>query len=200
MKSIPWRPRMRGDRVPDHVDCLLDWRPEKPGDYAPDDAEVWYDVAESFDVPGHTARFVVRKTLTVGKGRDASVGEPRQQPTPPPPRMRADYGNRAYEKVRSQRLDRDQHLCVFCKSPATTVQHVTYRHAGGDERIEELRSLCRLCHDAVTMIEYGMGMGMDRINPEESCWRDRIIEKRREIIEFRSLETRRRRLSAEEVE
>lgn len=50
------------------------------------------------------------------------------------------------------------------------------------------------------MIEYGLGMGLDRINPEEAKWRDLIVEKRREIIGFRSLETRRRRLSPEEVE
>jgi 5-methylcytosine-specific restriction endonuclease McrA len=84
--------------------------------------------------------------------------------------------------------------------PATTVQHVTYRHAGGEERLEELRSLCRLCHDAVTMIEYGLGMGMDRINPEEQGWRSTILRKRDEIVTFRSLETRRRRLAAKEVE
>ena len=50
------------------------------------------------------------------------------------------------------------------------------------------------------MIEYGQGMGLDRINPEEERWRDLIIKKRVEIIAFRSLETRRRKLSAEEVE
>jgi 5-methylcytosine-specific restriction endonuclease McrA len=102
--------------------------------------------------------------------------------------------------MRDTRLDCDHHLCVFCKSPATTVQHVTYRHAGGDERLEELRSLCRLCHDAVTMIEYGLGMGLDRINPAEDQWRDQIIRKRDEIVRFRSLETRRRRLEPVEVE
>ena len=72
-----------------------------------------------------------------------------------------------------QRLERDCNLCVFCKTPATTVQHVTYRRAGkGDETQEDLRSLCRLCHDAVTMIEYGLGMGLDRINPEDPRWRE----------------------------
>ncbi|MGA2501804.1 MAG: hypothetical protein ABSH20_29025, partial [Tepidisphaeraceae bacterium] len=64
----------------------------------------------------------------------------------------------------------------------------------------DLRSLCRLCHDAVTMIEYGTGMGLDRINPEDPMYRDQIIQKRAEIIAFRSLETRRRRLEPEEVE
>jgi len=43
-------------------------------------------------------------------------------------------------------------------------------------------------------------MGLDRINPEEPQWRAVIIEKRSEIIRFRSLETRRRHLTAAEVE
>jgi len=117
-----------------------------------------------------------------------------------PVRPRADYGNTEYRKCRQQRIETDHGLCVFCKSPATTVQHITYRRAGGNETQEDLRSLCRLCHDAVTMIEYGLGMGLDRINPEEPRWREQIIAKRKEIIEFRSLETRRRRLQPEEVE
>lgn len=81
-----------------------------------------------------------------------------------------------------------------------TVQHVTYRRAGGNETLDDLRSLCSLCHDAVTMIEYGLGMGLDRINPEDPSWRERIIQKREEILKHRSLETQRRRRDAEEVE
>jgi CRISPR system Cascade subunit CasD len=200
LKSVQWRPRMREDPVPDHVICLLEWRPGKPGDLAPADAEVWYNMAESFDVPAHGARLVIRKTLSVGDGKNVAKGKPRQGHTPASLRPRANYQNGEYKRMRGKRLEQDQHLCVFCKAPATTVQHVTYRHAGGDERIEELRALCRLCHDAVTMIEYGQNMGLDRINPEESRWRDQIIKKRDEIIAFRSLETRRRSLRPEEVE
>lgn len=134
-------------------------------------------------------------------GDEISVAPgPAQNHTPAPLRPRANYTNSEYRKRRHERLDSDHHLCVFCKSPATTVQHITYRHAGGNEQQGELRSLCRLCHDAVTMIEYGLGMGLDRINPEEFKWREQIIQKRNEIIEFRSLETRRRSLAAEEVE
>ena len=81
-----------------------------------------------------------------------------------------------------------------------TVQHVTYRRAGGNETLDDLRSLCGLCHDSVTMIEYGLGMGIDRINPEDQRWRNLIIQKRDEILQFRSLQTRRRRLTAEEEE
>jgi CRISPR system Cascade subunit CasD len=197
LKSVPWRQRLKDDETPQSVDCLLDWQPTKEEPEAPDDALVWYDVPISFDPPSHNPRFVIRKAMTVGVPGEVTVADqPEQNDTPPPPRSRADYGNTEYRRRRTERLDHDHHLCVFCKAPATTVQHITYR-AGGNEN---LRSLCRLCHDAVTMIEYGEGMGIDRINPEESGWRDRIIQKREEIIRFRSLETRRRRLTAEEVE
>jgi len=192
--AIPWRPRLKGDSPPERLDCLLDWVPSPEQPEAPDDAEVWYDVPLSLDPPAHRPRFVVRKSVEV------EIGNPTQCPTPPPPRPRADYKNTEYQNARKQRLDSDHHLCVFCKSPGNTMQHITYRRAGGNESQEDLRSLCRLCHDAVTMIEYGLGMGLDRINPEEPRWREKIISKRAEIIEFRSLETRRRRLQPEEVE
>ncbi len=189
-----------GDPAPETLDCLLDWIPTPVQPEAPDDALVWYDVPLTFEPPAHSARFVIRQELRVGANGEVGIAkEPAQRATPRPPRPRADYGNSEYKKRRLQRLDHDHDLCVFCKSPGTTVQHVTYRHAGGEERLEELRSLCRLCHDAVTMIEYGLGMGLDRINPDDPHWRDRIITKRDEIIRFRSLETRRRRLSPEEV-
>jgi hypothetical protein len=136
-------------------------------------------------------------------GRDAEVSvadQAAQGRTPPPPRRSAKYTDSRYRARREERLARDHRVCVFCKAPATTVQHVTYRRAGGDEAVEDLRSLCRLCHDAVTMVEYGMNMGVERIDPEDPRWRDLIITKRQEIIKFRSLHTRRRRLSPEEVE
>jgi len=201
LKYIPWRPRLKGDQAPEILDCLLDWKPMPEQPEAPDDALVWYDVPLTFEPPAHQPRFVIRKELRVGANREVGIAEkPAQNHTPQPPRPRADYGNTEYKKRRLERLDHDHHLCIFCKGPATTVQHVTYRRAGGEEVPEDLRSLCRLCHDAVTMIEYGLGMGLDRINPENPRWRDSIIKKRDEIIEFRSLETRRRRLQPEEVE
>ncbi len=199
--SIPWRGRLRGDKPPGTVDCLLDWQPSPEQPEAPDDALIWYDVPLTFEPPSHRPRFVIRTSLQVGGHGQLQIAERSGQSTAPDPfRPRADYSNTEYKKRRLERLNHDNYLCVFCKSPATTVQHVTYRHAGGGEHVDELRSLCRLCHDAVTMIEYGMGMGLDRINPEDPKWRDQIIQKRDEIVRFRSLETRRRRLAAEEVE
>ena len=201
LKSIPWRKRLKGDQPPQTVECMLDWKPTSEQLEAPDDALIWYDVPLTFDPPAHSPRFVVRKALSVGTDGEVKLAaEPAQNYTPSPPRTRADYGNTEYKKRRQERLDHDHMLCVFCKSPATTVQHITYRRAGGNETLDDLRSLCRLSHDAVTMIEYGFGMGLDRINPEEPRWRDLIIQKRAEIIKFRSLETRHRKLAAEEVE
>jgi CRISPR system Cascade subunit CasD len=200
LTSVSWRKRLEGDQRPQVVDCLLDWEPTPDQPEAPDDALIWYDVPVTFDPPSHQPRFVIRRQLRVGDNGVTLADQPAHSETPAPPRPRADYTNTEYKKRRRERLDDDHHLCVFCKSPGTTVQHITYRHAGGGEHLDELRSLCRLCHDAVTMIEYGMGMGLDRINPEEPRWRDLIRQKREEIIKFRSLETRRRHLVAEEVE
>ncbi|HUY14518.1 MAG TPA: type I-E CRISPR-associated protein Cas5/CasD [Terriglobia bacterium] len=200
LKSFPWRRRLKDDPTPQAVECLLDWKPTEEQPEAPDDALVWYDVPVTFDPPSHQPRFVIRHQLHVGADGVTLAAQPAQSRAPAPPRPRADYSNTEYKNRRKERLDDDHHLCVFCKSPATTVQHITYRRAGGNERKDDLRSLCRYCHDAVTMIEYGLGMGLDRINPEEPRWRDTIIQKRGEIIKFRSLETRRRRLAAEEVE
>lgn len=196
--AIPWRPRYKADATLQNgtVEALVEWRPASEGNVAPDDAEVWYDVPVCFDPPVHEPRFVLRGTVS------PTVGEALQGPAPAMPRPRADYTKAEYRKRREERIKADAGLCVFCKSsgPRMTVQHVTYRRAGGDETLEDLRSLCGLCHDAVTMLEYGLGMGLDRINPEEPRWRDPIIQKRAEILKFRSLETRRRRLAAEEVE
>lgn len=209
LASIPWRPRMKNgrgikdvrNRPPDSVDCLVEWESTTEQPHAPEDALIWYDVPMTFEPPSHRPRFLLRHSLAVGVDGDLTIEmTPIQNATPPPPRPRANYRNSEYRAIRQERLDRDNQLCVFCKSPATTVQHITYRHAGGNERLDELRSLCRLCHDAVTMIEYGLGMGLDRINPEDPRWREQIIQKRDEIIRFRSLETRRRRLEPEEVE
>jgi CRISPR system Cascade subunit CasD len=200
LKAVPWRPRLEGDRPPQTVAFLLDWQPTPGQPKAPEDALIWYDVPVTFDPPSHSPRFVIRRESRVGKdGEVLSADEPAQSIPLAPPRPRANYTNTEYKERRKERLDLDHHLCVFCKAPATTVQHVTYRRAGGNEIPEDLRALCRYCHDAVTMIEYGLGMGLDRINPEEPRWRNMIIQKREEIIRFRSLETRRRKLAAEEV-
>lgn len=188
LASMPWSPRFKGEPSPDTVQTLVEWRAGRDADFAPDDAEVWYDVPVHFDPPVHQPRFVLRNSVSV------VTGQPAQLRTPAPPRPRADYRNSEYRVRRAERLNADHGLCVFCKNPATTVQHVTYRRAGGDEAHEDLRALCRLCHDAITMIEYGQGMGLDRIDPCDPHWRAEILRTRGQIIAHRSEEGRRRAL------
>ncbi len=197
--SVPWKRRLPGDVIIDHLDCVIEWEAKPSATTAPLDAEIWYDVPESFDPPSHRPRFVTWHNVSVGENGVVKLSLESYMTSPrKPSRPSADYSNSQWRIVREQRLQQDHHLCVFCKAPATTVQHCTYRHAGGDERLDELRSLCRLCHDAVTMIEYGENMGLDRINPEDPKWRDRIIQKRDEIVQYRSLETRRRKFDKQE--
>ena len=203
LMSVPVFPRHNKEAIPDSVVCFLDWIPQHPGDTAPADAQIWYDVPVSLDPPAHNPRFVLQRMPRVGENGELTVSHAHERTGAAPPRRpQADYRNSEYRAMRAQRLDKDRHLCVFCKSFGTTVQHITYQHAGGEEQIEELRTLCRLCHDAVTMIEYGHNMGMERINPEDPAWRDDIIETRQQIIAQRSLETRRRKLNRmpEEIE
>lgn len=193
LDAVPWCPRCKHDAPPPGgaLESLLEWRPVSEHDVAPDDAEVWFDVPVCFDPPAHEPRFVLRRVAS------PDLGAALQKPAPPAPRARTDYGNTEYKNRRQERLKQDHRLCVFCKSPATTVQHVSYRRAGGHETLGDLRALCRLCHDAVTMLEYGHNMGLDRIDPVDPRWRDPIRNKRLEIIQYRSLETRRRALEGE---
>lgn len=213
LEQVPWCPRYKDDAPGDASmarPCLLEWRADTDNDMAPPDAEVWYDTPFSLDPPVHHPRLLTRDQVTL------AVGPAIQQHTPGPPRPRANYRNREWRSdefvelpdpdtgklteqrkgMRPRRLEYDHGLCVFCKQEASTVQHITYRHAGGDERLNELAALCRLCHDAVTMIEYGLGMGIDRIDPTDPKWRDQVIDKRDQIIRFRSEEARRRALNA----
>ncbi|MCC6909095.1 MAG: type I-E CRISPR-associated protein Cas5/CasD [Phycisphaerales bacterium] len=197
LASVSWSSRCEGDPVPREVGTLIEWCGDGEEDIAPEDAEVWYDSPVSFEPPVHEPRLVMRGTVAV------TAGKPMHDRPPGPARPRADYTNAEYRARRAARLESDHGLCVFCKSSATTVQHVTYRRAGGDEAHDDLRALCRLCHDAVTMIEYGHGMGLDRIDPCDKRWRDEILRTRSEIVRFRSLEMRRRHLASqapEEVE
>lgn len=201
LSSVPWQRRHEDEPAPEGIMFIIDWNPTAGQPEAPTDALIFYDVPLTFDPPAHEPRFAIQGELVVGPTGDIRYEKkPLQKTTPTPPRPRADYNNEQYRKRRKERLAADNSLCVLCKSPATTVQHVTYRRAGGQETMEDLRSLCRLCHDAVTMLEYGLNMGLDRINPEEPHWREAILEKRKEIERYRSLAKRRRRLSAEEVE
>ncbi len=201
LASIPW-PRRHETFIqkPDHLDLILDWRPTEDQPEAPGRAEVWYDVPFTFDPPSHRPRFVVRSSMIVGENGDVKRSNVIQgvKGAYSSERPRANYQNTEFRKKRAERLEQDQGRCTFCGSPASTVQHITYRRAGGNESPDDLKSLCRLCHDAITMLEYGANMGIDRIDPTDEKWRERILEKRAEIVKFRSKKTRDRRFKEKE--
>ena len=60
---------------------------------------------------------------------------------------------RSYEWICKRRevLSRDNNLCVGCSQPAEQVRHLTYERLGR-ERLEDLASLCRECHEKVHFI------------------------------------------------
>lgn len=199
---VPYQRRWEEDEVPQELTLYLEWRPTPEQPTAPEDAELWYDVPLSFSPPFHRPRFILKESVKVGKreGEVKVADGSFVTHIKTPERPRADYTNKHYRQKRRERLKNDQYLCVFCKSPligrGATAQHITYRRAGKEE-LEDLRSLCRLCHDAVSMLEYGAGMTLDRINPEDEKWRDKIWEVRNRIIQDRSLARRQRLLERE---
>ena len=134
--------------------------------------------ASTFHPPAHAPRFVLRKQCTLvakQRGKD-------------PQTVRTDF------RVLSARaqITRTPNIARAGKiGPITTTGYASSARPGQQpystspfvapeaaKKLEDLRSLCRLCHDAVTMIEYGLGMGLDRIDPEETRWRDDFIKAR----------------------
>ncbi len=51
-----------------------------------------------------------------------------------------------FEK-RERILKRDKGKCVLCNKDATQVHHNTYERFGGKERLSDLVSLCKRCHE-----------------------------------------------------
>lgn len=69
------------------------------------------------------------------------------------------YGS-GWRKARAAALSRDNGLCQDClakgrTTPATQVDHVTRKALGGGDELDNLRSLCRDCHDAKTRRDNG---------------------------------------------
>lgn len=63
------------------------------------------------------------------------------------------YNTKAWKTIRKVALDRDNHLCQECLksgiiNPGNTVDHVIpIKRGGGRLDINNLRTLCRNCHD-----------------------------------------------------
>jgi len=142
-------------------------------------ARLVYDVPKVFGYYSHLARWVVEDHVTV------TVGDPTQILPPAPFRPRPEYNSPQWEAARTTRLKLDHGLCVFCKSPAHDVHHVSYDNVGR-ETDADLRSLCKVCHDACTMLEYGHDMQAHRVDPSDPDQRETILHQiKRNVAEQR---------------
>jgi len=191
LTSVPWRPRVKAIDSPDPpliLEKKLDVHVEhSPGSPPPDGGTLVYDVPRAFGFFDYGPRWVVHGQVTV------PVGSP-IHPRPPWEGPRADPYGPGWEEARRARLRMDNYLCVFCKSPAEQVHHVVYR----DNRVEDLRSLCRTCHDACTMLEYGTGVA-ERVDPLDPAQRPAILRQIRRLIAERRSGRRRELLESGRV-
>lgn len=181
VKPIPFR---RGIVDGDFYDAEI-WVEHPVGFALPDNAIKVYDQPENFGYfGGYRSRWLV-------PGRVQVRVEKAQAPWEGARKFRhVNYSSSQWRSIREKRLDHDDHLCVFCKAPAEQVHHVTYRNAG-NESIDDLRSLCRLCHDACTLIEYATGLETYRIDPANPAERTRILEQINLLLKARKSGKRR---------
>jgi len=171
LQGTPWQPRLPGvDEPPERLRCIVECEPDEPG------ARIQFDRPVSFAEPRRMQPRYIREihidTPPVGKQTQPTYG--RSYP------RRMNYRTVAWAERRRRRGKEDRFLCVFCGMPSAITHHITYRHAR-HEPLHELRSVCRRCHDAVTMLESERGMGLDRVDPLAPEWRDLILAKRAEI-------------------
>lgn len=183
LAKIPWRPRtsQEGRSSLGPLDCYVE---HAPGTLVPDVAMLVHDVPRIFGYYSHSGRFLAHTTVQPPIGPPLYHGTAREQWADP-------YGP-GWKELRRQRLTHDHELCVFCKSPAVEVHHLDYN----DVRLETLRSLCSLCHEACTSMEYGADMRHLRIDPADPAERPRMLRQIQRLLERRRLDRRSELLSA----
>jgi CRISPR system Cascade subunit CasD len=175
LAAHPWLPRLAevDSCLGDKLRCVIEASVSDTG------AVLRYDVPMSFCPQRHGPRYVVETCVPV------RVGQPTQTPCASAPARRMRYDSPAWHSIRDRRAALDCWLCGFCKLPSKPIHHLTYARAN-DERLEDLVALCRLCHDAVTMLETESGMGQLRIDPRDPVWRERVLAKRAAILRARN--------------
>ncbi len=187
LSSVPWRPRMeaidRNDRSATRtLDTVIEHSQGTPPAAG---ARLVHDVPRVFGFYSHGSRWVIAGHVAVPVAA-ATYGHPRRAAPREDP-----YGPR-YRAARPIRLKWDHHLCVFCKSPAEEVHHLDYE----DVRPETLRSLCKLCHQACNMLEYGHDMRRRRVDPSDPTQRQAILHQIKRLLTERRLGRRRELLKA----
>lgn len=183
LSSVPWRPRNSSVDLPDGPVENIDLDVVMETTVA--EGLPVRDVPISFSHRRFGSRWVTKRTVNVQVGDDLYTTEARQSR---PPAIRLP----GWKKRRQARLELDKGLCVFCKDMAQEVHHAKYENAGFENIEEDLRSLCRVCHSAVTLIEYADGLGIHRIDPLDPKYRDEIIKHRLQIMEHKRYQKNRR--------
>ncbi len=190
LRSRPWRPRLDGvDAIPDPLKAVVE--AELTEGRVPPDARPVQDIPLSFTHRTYGVRFVQEIDLDgikKGESEYTELAQPSNRPATTWP---------GWDRRRKYRLDNDCDLCVFCKSRATQVHHVTYERAGA-EPPSDLRSVCQVCHDAMTLLEYASWTTGERIDPCDPRYREAILIQRKNILNHRNRLRRNRAHRAEE--
>jgi len=191
LSSVAWQPRVStidsgGRGSTKTLDIYLEHTPRTP---PPDSSRLVYDIPKTFGFYGYNPRWVFKNQVTV------PVGNALFNLTDQPRVRRVDYTSKQWKDARQARLQLDNFLCVFCKSPAKEVHHVDYSNVGRESN-EDLRSLCKLCHDACTMLEYGHDRQTQRVDPSDPAQRQMILDQTSRLLKERRLGRRRALLEA----
>lgn len=191
LPSIPWEPRICAiDGGNNGLSRTLDvYLEHLPGPKMPTDARLVYDVPGAFGFYNYGPRWVVKDQVTV------PVGSETQKPLSQIYTRRPDYNSPQWKAARASRLQLDNNLCVFCKSPADEVHHVSYENPG-QETDSDLRSVCEICHDACTMLEYGHDLRVQRIDPSDPAQRPIMLLQIQRLLQERRSGQRRQVLRA----
>jgi CRISPR system Cascade subunit CasD len=190
LSSIRWQPRnyaidLADNREPQMtLDIYLEHSLESE---IPKGAQIVHDVPRRFGFFNYDPRWVIKGQVTVPVGEAIQKGQPG-------PRRDDPYSKHFKEVARPSRLKLDNHLCVFCKSPASEVHHVSYENTG-HETDHDLRSLCELCHDACTILEYGHDIEF-RVDPSDPAQRPLILHQIQRLLQERRSGQRRQVLRA----
>lgn len=189
LSSVPWQPRIAAidDDVGEASRTLDIYMEHSVGSQIPNSAHLVHDVPLAFGFYSHAPRWIIRDQVTV------PVGVEIQRPLPKFYARRPDYNSSQWKTAKSRRLELDNYLCVFCKSPAVEVHHVSYDNIGYETN-SDLRSLCEICHDACTMLEYGRDMRAHRIDPSDPALRQMILNQIERLLKERRHSQRRKLL------
>jgi len=172
LRSRPWF-RRDGDKIESNPIPL---RSVVETDRFGDGAWVENDVRPSYASWSRSERIVREQTIEVRVERDPlGISFKRDEE---PKRQKGDWNWR-----RLRRAVTDKGKCVFCGRPAENCHHITYRRWLKEDIDNDLRSVCGLCHQALTQIGSLYDVGIDHVDPLAEGFRNVIIKKRNEICE-----------------